>query len=81
MITVDIHVAKTRLLTLVDQAARGRPFIITEAGRPLVKVIAVDAPMPRETTRLGFLTGLFEVPEDFDRMDESEIAQLFGSER
>ena len=32
MVTVNIHEAKTRLSKLVDQAARGEPFVIAKAG-------------------------------------------------
>jgi len=76
--TVNIHEAKTHLSKLVDQAARGEPFIIAKAGKPLVKVTALDAPAaPR---RLGFLAGEIAVPDDFDTMGEAEIAALFGSD-
>jgi prevent-host-death family protein len=76
MNTVNIHEAKTQLSRLVDRAARGESFVIARAGKPLVKVAAVDA--PAEPRRLGFLKGEIEVPEDFDRMCEREIAALFG---
>jgi prevent-host-death family protein len=75
MVTVNIHEAKTHLSKLVDQAARGEAFVIAKAGKPLVKVAALDAPSaPR---RFGFLMGEIEVPDDFDRMGEAEIAALF----
>ena len=78
MHTVNIHEAKTQLSKLVDQAARGEPFVTAKAGKPLVKVAALDAPAtPR---RLGFLLGEIAVPDDFDRMGKAEIAALFGSE-
>ena len=76
MRTVNIHEAKTQLSRLVDRAARGEAFVIAKAGKPMVKVSAVDA--PAEPKRLGFLKGEIEVPEDFDRMGEREIAALFG---
>lgn len=76
MITVNIHEAKTQLSKLVDQAVKGEAFIIAKAGKPLVKVTALDAPAVPQ--RLGFLTGEIAVPEDFDRMGEAEIAALFG---
>jgi prevent-host-death family protein len=76
--TVNIHEAKTQLSKLVDQAVNGEPFVIAKAGKPLVKVTALDAPAaPR---RLGFLAGEITVPDDFDRMGEAEIAALFGIE-
>jgi prevent-host-death family protein len=77
MVTVDIHEAKTHLSKLVDQAVKGEPFIIAKAGKPLVRVTALEAPPAPQ--RLGFLAGEITVPEDFDRMGEAEIARLFAS--
>ncbi|HXU32108.1 MAG TPA: type II toxin-antitoxin system prevent-host-death family antitoxin [Thermoanaerobaculia bacterium] len=76
MTTVNIHEAKTQLSKLVEQAANGEPFVIAKAGKPLVKVAALEA--PRAPRRLGFLAGEIAVPDDFDRMGEAEIAALFG---
>lgn len=76
MITVNIHEAKTHLSKLIDQAVKGDWFVIAKAGKPLVKVVALDA--PAEPQRLGFLAGEISVPDDFDRMGETEIAALFG---
>ncbi len=68
MDAINIHEAKTHLSRLVEQAANGEPFKIAKAGKALVKVVALDAPMPGKTRRLGFMSGQIEVPEDFDRM-------------
>ena len=73
---VNIHEAKTQLSRLVERAARGEAFVIAKAGKPLVKVSAVEA--PTQPQRLGFLKGEIEVPRDFDRMGESEVPALFG---
>lgn len=78
MITVNIHEAKTQLSKLVDQAVKGEPFVIAKAGKPLVKVAALDAPSSPQ--RLGFMTGEIAVPKDFNRMGEAAIAALFGSD-
>ena len=77
MVTVNIHEAKTHLSKLVDQAVKGESFVIAKAGKPLVKVTALEAPSAPQ--RLGFLEGEIAVPEDFDRMGQAEIARLFGS--
>lgn len=78
MRTVNIHEAKTHLSRLVEKAAQGEPFIIAKAGKPLAKVTRIDAPEPGQTRRLGFLAGRIAVPDDFDRMGESEIESLSG---
>ena len=77
MRTINIHEAKTHLSRLVEQAARGEPFVIAKAGKPLVKVMALDAPTAGQARRLGFMLGQIAVPEDFDRMGEAEVVQLF----
>jgi len=80
MQTVNIHEAKTHLSRLVDQAANGEPFVIAKAGKPLVKVVALNAPDAGQTKRIGFLKGQIQVPKDFDSMGSKEIEQLFGDE-
>ena len=79
MVTVNIHEAKTQLSKLVDRAVKGETFVIAKAGKPLVKVVALDA--PKTPRRLGFLKGEFTVPDDFNRMGRAEIAKLFGTGR
>ena len=78
MRTVNIHEAKTHLSRLVDRATKGEPFIIAKAGKPLVKVVALDAPAAGEMKRLGFMAGLIDVPDDFDTMGAAEIEEVFG---
>ena len=81
MRTVNIHEAKTHLSRLVDRAAKGEPFVIAKAGKPLVKVTALDAPAARPVRRLGFMAGQIDVPDDFDRMGNTEIEELFRGDR
>jgi len=78
MPTVNIHEAKTHLSRLIERVARGETFVIAKAGRPMVKLVPIDLAEPVKPKRLGFLEGLFKVPDDFDRMAEDEIAGLFG---
>jgi antitoxin (DNA-binding transcriptional repressor) of toxin-antitoxin stability system len=77
MDTFDIHEAMTHLSRLVEQAAKGEPFIIAKAGKPMVMVSALDRPTGEQVRRLGFLAGQFRVPEDFDRMSADEVARDF----
>jgi len=83
MQTYNIHDAKTQLSRLVEQAANGEPFIIAKAGKPMVKVVCLDEPDPQPKkfkSRLGFLEGMYEVPEDFDTMFQKEIEEMFYGE-
>jgi prevent-host-death family protein len=77
MKTINIHEAKTQLSKLVDQASKGESFVIAKAGKPMVKVTALSAPVGKEIKRLGFMTGQISVPDDFDRMGEEEIERIF----
>lgn len=80
MRTINIHEAKTHLSRLVDQAAEGESFVIAKAGKPLVKVTALETPEAGQTRRLGFLAGKITVPDDFDRIGSDEIEKLFGGQ-
>jgi prevent-host-death family protein len=77
---INIHEAKTHLSRLVEQAGQGESFVIAKAGRPLVKVTALNAPTGAQMRRLGFMAGQIQVPDDFDRMGSEVIEQLFQSD-
>jgi prevent-host-death family protein len=77
---VNIHEAKTHLSRLIDKAARGEAFVIAKAGKPLVKVTALEAPAAGEGRRLGFLVGHISIPDDFDQMGRTEIEHQFAGE-
>ena len=46
MQTVNIHEAKTHFSRLVDEAAAGEEIIIAKAGKPMAKLVPLDAPLP-----------------------------------
>jgi prevent-host-death family protein len=73
---VNIHQAKTLLSRLVDQASKGEEFIIAKAGKPLVKVVPLNAGVAALPQRLGFLTEQIKVPDEFDQMGVAEIEHL-----
>ena len=77
MRTYNIHEAKTHLSRLVERAANGEPFVIAKAGKPMVKVIPLNAREPALIKRFGFMAGQISVPTDFDRMGEAEILKMF----
>lgn len=78
METVNIHEAKSHLSRLLEGVLRGKPFIIAKAGKPIARVIGIDAPEPGQVRRVGFLADQISVPDDFDRMGEEEILSQFG---
>ena len=80
MKTVNIHQAKTHLSKLVEEASKGEGFIIARAGKPVVKVVALDSPTGPQVRRLGFMTGQISVPDDFDRMGKKQIEKMFAEQ-
>ena len=78
MKTVNIHEAKTHLSKLIEEATKGEPFIIAKAGKPVVKVVAIDVPSGEQRRRFGFMAGEISIPDDFDRMGDEEISRLFN---
>ena len=78
MESVNMHEAKTRLSQLVARAAKGEAFIIAKAGKPVARVMAYDSPEQSQQKRIGFMAGEFTVPEDFDRMGQDELVEMFG---
>lgn len=79
MKTINIHEAKTHLSRLVERAARGESFVIAKAGRPMVRVSALDSPSSGQRRRIGFLKGHIRVPHDFDQMGREQVNAMFDS--
>ncbi len=76
---VNIHEAKTHFSRLVDAAASGETVVIARAGRPVAKLVRIEA--AERPPRTGFLDGQGSVPVDFNTVGQDEVAALFeGSE-
>jgi prevent-host-death family protein len=73
--TVNIHEAKTHLSRLVEQAAKGREFVIAKAGKPMVRVIAVTPPSAKRS--LGFMVGQGVITADLKKAFAADIAAMF----
>lgn len=71
---VNLCEAKTRLSSLVEQAAAGHEVVIAKAGRPLVRMVPYTENRP---LRFGSLKGKLVVPPDFDRIAEEKFEQMF----
>ncbi|OHV83760.1 type II toxin-antitoxin system Phd/YefM family antitoxin [Rhizobium sp. LCM 4573] len=76
MKTVNIHEAKTHLSRLIEDAAKGEPFVIAKAGKPMVKVVPLEEE-PKKKRRIGVLDGQFFIPNDLDQGMDKEIEELF----
>lgn len=80
MPTTNIHAAKTNLSKLIDAALRGEEVIIAKSGKPLVKLVAIEAAKPAIDRKkfFGALKGQFEFDwDEWKRMDR-EIEDLFN---
>ncbi len=76
MTTVNIHEAKTHLSRYVEQAAAGEEIIIAKAGKPVAKLVPLEANAlpPR---KLGLLAGKLKIADDFDDPLPDDILDLF----
>jgi prevent-host-death family protein len=64
MQTINIHEAKTHLSRLLEQVAEGEEVIIAKAGKPIARLVPLDAPPKKR--QLGLLKGKLQVADDFD---------------
>ena len=78
MQSFNIHEAKPHLSRFIQMAADGEAFIISKAGRPMVKVVPLSEAAPVQARQLGFMAGQMRVPDDVDKMGAEEIEALFS---
>lgn len=77
MQTVNIHEAKTNLSRLVEEVAAGQEIIIAKAGKPMARLVPLEA-APKKR-RLGLFKGQLNVPDDFDApLPEDVLASFEG---
>jgi prevent-host-death family protein len=75
MKTVNLHAAKTHLSRLVDEAVNGEDIVIAKAGRPLVRLVALDA--ERRSRSFGSYKDKIWMSEDFNELGD-DLAIAFG---
>lgn len=76
MAEVNVHEAKTHLSRLLLRVAGGEEIVIARAGKPVAKLVPVEAKPQR---LIGQDDGLFDIPEDFDAPLPDEVLALFHS--
>jgi prevent-host-death family protein len=74
MSSVNIHQAKTNLSQLLRRVASGEEIIISNAGKPVARLVPIDGARKR---RLGTDQGGFEIPDDFNDPLPPEILDAF----
>ena|SRR5690349_15541029 len=78
MPTVNMHEAKTQLSRLVDAALAGEEVVIARAGKPAVRLVPVEEPLPRR--QFGILKGkVWAAPDAWDPMTEEELALWYDA--
>ena len=75
--TINIHEAKTHFSRLIERAENGETLIISRAGKPVARIVPLESAPAKAKRRIGFMEGEISVPDDFDRMFEDEIAEMF----
>jgi prevent-host-death family protein len=75
MQTVNIHAAKTNLSRLIDAVEAGEEIVIARAGRPVARLVPVEAKAPGR--KLGPLDGKYKLPPDFDAPLPDEVLDSF----
>ncbi len=82
MVTIDIEDAQGELAGLLARVKQGEEVFFQEAGRPVYRIepLGRTAVVNKKPVRfgLGEHLGLGPVPEDFDRMFEKEIDEMFN---
>jgi prevent-host-death family protein len=73
--TVGVRQAKTELTKLINAAMEGETIVITNHGKPLVRLVP-EGSTPSKNRGYGCLKGAFDLPADWDNTD-SEIEGLF----
>jgi prevent-host-death family protein len=78
MQTVNIHEAKTQLSRFIDQATLGESIIIARAGRPVARLVPLEA--VKKTRQLGLGSSIYNLPGNFDSLHTTEIQAMFDAE-
>lgn len=77
MLTVTVHAAKTNLSRLIERALAGEEVIIARGDQPVVRLVPIDAPVPRRQS--GTLRGRVVLPDSFfDPLPDDEVDQWEG---
>jgi prevent-host-death family protein len=78
MPTVNMHEAKTQLSRLVDAALAGEEVVIARAGKPAVRLVPVEEPLPRR--QFGVLRGeVWAAPDAWEPMSAEELALWYDA--
>ena len=78
MTQVGVSEAKAQFSRLVERAALGEEIVITKRGRPMARLVSLEA--PRKPRVPGALQGQIRMSDDFDAPLPHDIATAFGAD-
>lgn len=79
-VSIEVSQAEAVFEDLIEQVAQGVNVILLRNGKPVAKLLPVEAAQTAGQQRLGFMKGASDVPDDFDRMGQAEIEDDFSGE-
>ncbi len=74
--TVGMYEAKTNFSKLVSRAAAGEEIIVSNAGKPIARIVAYVP--PQKQRKPGRLKGRIKILDGFDELPEG-FAEAFGA--
>jgi prevent-host-death family protein len=75
--TVNVHEAKTQLSQLLVRVSMGEEVVIAKAGKPVARLVALDAKQKRRTP--GSAQGQVWVAPDFTAPLPEDILEAFAA--
>ena len=72
--TVGMYEAKTNFSKLVSRAAAGEEIIVSNAGKPIARIVAYVP--PNKPRKPGRLKGLIEIKPGFDEIPREFVDAL-----
>ncbi len=76
MTEVGVHEAKTHLSRLLRRVAAGEEIVIAKSGKPVARLVPIEAPVSRQ---LGRDRDLVQIANDFDAPLPDAILDEFES--
>ena len=76
--TLNLYEAKTQLSQLVERAAAGEEVVIAKAGKPMVKMVPVEAEKPQKRQFGQNVLRVTYIADDFDAPMSDEELELWG---
>ena len=74
--TVNVYEAKTRLSALLAEVETGGEVVIARAGRPVARLISIDAPIRQRQP--GAWKGRIHIQDDFDELPDEFLRAFAG---